>query len=454
MIATTSQPDTNLAAFERIYAHALDRSAAWFRPQREQAFARFAELGLPTAKWEDWRFANIGLIRSTVLAAAAPGTTTPVPETAAVTARDLSPFEIDRLQGPRLVFVNGRYDAGLSHLPDFDDGIQVLPLTAAFHSHSDLLEEHLTRLADYREQPLTALNTALAADGVVVYVQRNKVLAAPIHVIHVTAPTAEPILISPRSLIVVEDGAEATVVEDHVSLRRDVYFTNAVTEVVVGANAKANHYLLQRGSTRAFHVSSLHVHQKRDSRFNSHSVILGGRVVRNNVLAVLDGVGCESLLNGLYVIDGEQTADNHMRVEHAQPQCHSRQFYKGIMSGKSRGVFRGRIVVHPDAQQTNAEQSNQNLLLSDDASANTDPQLEIYADDVRCTHGATIGQLDEDQVFYLMSRGVSEATARAMITHAFAGECLKRMENEAIREMLRCMLNTRLPEAKAMEQSL
>ena len=443
MIVTTGQPDADLAAFERIYAQVSADRPGWFDQQRRRAFARFVELGLPTSKCEDWRSTNITPLRRTQFVA--PGADTPVSE------QDLAPFEIHRLRDFRLVFVHGRYHAGLSRLPDLDCGVEVLTLAQAFTSNRPLLEAHLARQTDSPAQAFTALNTALAEDGLVVVVKRGQTLAAPLRIVQLTPATDQPTLVNVRNLIVAEAGAGATIVEDHLALRRDVSFTNAVTEMVVGENARVSHYLLQRGSTRAFHVSALHVHQQRDSQFAAHCVLLGGRLVRNNVYPVLDGTGCQSLLNGLYVLDGDESADNHMRVDHAQPHCHSQQFYKGIMNGKSRGVFRGRIIVRPDAQKTDAKQSNQNLLLSDDAGAHTDPQLEIYADDVRCTHGATVGRVDENQVFYLMSRGLSEATARAMITHAFAAESLQRMDSEPIREMLRCTLATRLPDAKVRE---
>jgi Fe-S cluster assembly protein SufD len=294
----------------------------------------------------------------------------------------------------------------------------------------------------------------MAEDGVMLHVPRGVAVNKPIHLLNFTMAAEAPLLISPRNLIVVEESASATVVEDYVSPDEKVYLNNAVTEIVVRDNADVTHYLLDRESDLAFNISSLHVHQGRDSRFTSHSMMFGGRIVRNNVHPVLDGDSCYSLLNGLYVIEGEQIADSHMRVEHRALEGDSRQYYKGIMHDQARGVFRGRIVVHPGAQKTDAKQSNQNLLLSERATANTDPQLEIYADDVKCTHGATIGQIDEDQIFYLMARGIPRETARSMIIVAFAGESLGRIEHEPILRLMQSMLLDRLPEANVLNQSL
>jgi Fe-S cluster assembly protein SufD len=451
MIATTDQTDTALTACRRLFDQTVTTGAGWFEQRRRDAFARFSQLGLPTTKCEDWCFTNIAPLRRTDFLAPDTNTT--------VTESDLQPFEIDQLGGIRLVFVNGRYCASLSQFPEGQPpapgsragGVKVITLADAFDSAEPLLKAHLAKLPDIPQQAFTELNTALAHDGVVVHVPANLTVAEPIRIVHLTPPTDQPTLTNLRNLIVAEQGASVTVIEDFVSLRRDVYFTNVVTQVIVGENANVNHYMLQRGSTRAYHVSALHVNQKQDSHFASHSALLGGQIVRNNVYPVLDGSGCESILNGLYVLDGDQIADNHMRVEHAKPHGQSHQFYRGIISGKAKGIFRGRIVVCIDAQKTDAKQSNQNLLLSDDASVNTDPQLEIYADDVKCTHGATVGRINADQVFYLMARGISRATAQAMITHAFAGESLKRMSNEAVRNMLRCSLVTRLPQVDVME---
>ena len=442
---TTQHQAKSLDAFAQ-FGLPDDHSPAWLKSKREAALTHFQEIGLPTSRSEEWRFTNINPIRQRQFQIP----TLPVDPTPS----DIQRFAIEGLKGPRLVFANGRYCPALSDLADVAGDIHIGSLAAAYRSHGHLLEEYLGKQADIRDEPFTALNTALATDGTFIHVRRGCELEHPIHLLYVTTANREPVLTNPRNLVITEAGSSVTVVEDYVTLANDVYLTNAVTEIVVGQGARASHYLLERESERAYRIASLHVRQLRDSRFVSHSILLGGAIVRNHICPVLDGEGCDSLLNGLYVLGGEQVADNHMRVVHAAAHGDSRQIFKGIMKDRSHGVFRGRIVVRPGAQKTDAKQSNQNLLLSNDATANTDPQLEIYADDVKCTHGATIGQIDKDQVFYLRSRGITEKMARAMIVYAFASDSIERMELEPIRRYLRSAVLSHLPEEAVLAQSL
>ena len=359
--------------------------------------------------------------------------------------------DVPKLAAHRLVFVNGRFAPEHSSLDELGQSVLVLPLLEAAGTHGELVEKHLAKHAEMQDHAFTALNTAMSGDGVFVHVPDGAVVDLPIHVLNLTTCPDEPVMTNPRNLIVVGDGASVTVIEDYVCAGDDVYFTNAVTEIVVGKEANVTHYLLERESLRAFNVSSLHIHQSESSNFASHSVLLGGATVRNNVVPVLDGEHCHSLLNGLYLTSGKQHVDNHMRVVHAQPNCDSRQFYRGVLDDASSAVFSGRIVVARDAQKTDAVQSNANLLLTDSARANTHPQLEIYADDVKCTHGATIGELDDNAIFYLRARGISEAEARGMLIHAFAAESFERMHIEPIVELLEAELFSRLPEGEAVK---
>ena len=288
-------------------------------------------------------------------------------------------------------------------------------------------------------------------DGAFVSVRRGTVLEEPIHLLYVSTETPAPVITHPRNLIVAGEDSQVTVVEDYVSLGDGVGFSNAVTEVVVGQNSVLSHYLIERESPQAFNVSTLRVHQGRSSSVTSHSVLLGGALVRNNVHPVLAGEGGDCLINGLFLATGRQHMDNYMKVEHASPHCGSRQFYNGILNGQSHGVFHGRIIVHKDAQKTDAKQTNRNLLLSEDAQIDTKPQLEIYADDVKCTHGATIGQIDEDAIFYLRSRGIPKDSARGLLLFAFAGESLQRMKVEAIRTHLEALVAQWLPQGALLE---
>ncbi len=248
----------------------------------------------------------------------------------------------------------------------------------------------------------------------------------------------------PRNLIVAEDESQVAVVEDYVSLSGGIAFCNTATELIVGESAVVSHYMLEREHTDAFNVSTLRIQQARSANVSTHSILLGGGLVRNNVHPVLAGEGGECLINGLFIGAGRQHLDNYMLVEHTQPHCDSRQFYNGILDERAHGVFHGRIIVHKDAQKTDAKQTNRNLLLSDDAQIDTKPQLEIYADDVKCTHGATIGQMDENALFYLRSRGIDEQGARKLLLLAFANECLDRMKEDAVRTHLRGLINRHL----------
>lgn len=449
-ISIAPQQDIHLGSFERFLergdTQGSEQGPDWFEPTRRQAMDRFTELGLPTRRHEQWRFTDITPIRETVFE--------PAPGYADLSAHDLQAVQITGLDASRLVFVNGRFNAQLSNPGPMPEGVQLMSLAAAMSQHQDLVEPYLGRLADDDDDAFGALNTAMANDGLFLFVPPGASVDQPIHVLHIATPSQQPALTCPRHLIIAGQGAALTVVEDYVATHGGVYLTNAVTEIAVASNADVTHYLIGRDSDDAFNITSLYAHQGRDSRFTSHSVLLGGSIVRNNVRPVLDGENCYSLLNGLYIVGDRQTVDNHMRVDHAKPHGDSRQFYKGIMKGHAKGVFRGRIIVRPDAQKTDAKQSNQNLLLSDDASANTDPQLEIYADDVKCTHGATVGQINEDQVFYLRSRGISHDMARAMIVYAFAGESLERMSDEPTQRFLRSQVLGRLPASGLFAKSL
>jgi len=289
-----------------------------------------------------------------------------------------------------------------------------------------------------KDDAFSALNTAFMQDGLFVFVPRGIILEAPIYALYVSTAAAAPTISHPRNLIVLEESAEASVVEDYVSLDSGgVHFSNVVTELVAGENSTLNHYLLERENDSSFNVSTFRIEQQRDSAVASHTALIGGSLVRNNIHPVLAGEGADCLINGVFMGRGTQHMDNFMMVEHASPHCNSRQFYYGVLDDKSRGVFSGRIIVHKDAQKTDAKQTNRNLLLSDAAQVDTKPQLEIYADDVKCTHGATIGQINKDALFYLRTRGIPEDGARNNLLVAFAGECVDRMPLEPVREFLR-----------------
>jgi Fe-S cluster assembly protein SufD len=427
-----------------------DDGSAWLKPIRDAAYQRFAELGLPTTKDEEWKFTNVAPIARTQFAVPAADT-----ELERLTPQRLAHLCVPNLVGPLMVFVNGQFSSRLSSLSKLPRGLKAMSLAEALQTERELLRLALDRRTLEREDAFTALNTAFIEDGAFIKISANAAIPQSLQILNVaTGRSGPPVMTHPRNVIVAEEGCECTIVEQYVSLEENVHFTNAVTDVLVGRNASVHHYFLEQESGEAYNVSTLRVRQMRDSRFASHTVLLGGKLVRNNVHAILDGEGCDCLINGLYIASDAQHMDNHMRVDHTQPRCESRQFYKGILDDKATGVFSGRIVVHLDAQKTDAKQTNKNLLLSDDAHVDTRPQLEIYADDVKCTHGATIGQLDEQAIFYLRARGLSLDAARSLLIHAFAGESLGRMSIDPIRNYLDRILLSRLPGGELLEHML
>ncbi len=433
-----------LGEYARVEAAGRADGQGWLLPLRHEAVDRFAALGFPTVKDEDWRFTNVAPIAAIAFRPADGGV-------AKVAARALEPFAFAGLTCPRLTFVNGRFAPGLSVLAGLPKGVRVQSLAEALASDRKALEPHLGRYADTSRDAFAALNTALMEDGAYVAIPRGVVLDQPIHLLYVSVPGGEPMATHPRNLILAGEESQATIVEDYVSLAGGVSFSNAVTELVAGEGSVVSHYLIGRESRDAYHVNTLRGQQGRASNLTSHSFLMGGALTRRNIHPVLGGEGGECLINGLFMANGRQHMDNYMRVEHASPRCASRQFYKGILDDQSRGVFHGRIVVHKDAQKTDAKQTNMNLLLSEDAQIDTKPQLEIYADDVKCTHGATVGQIDDDAIFYLRARGIPEASARALLLFAFAGEILQRMKVEPIRRYLEGLVTRWVPQGNLLE---
>lgn len=396
------------------------RAPAWLHDLRRGALARFAEVGFPTTRDEAWRYTDV-----TPIARAA---FRPAPDTIdAFDPAQLAGLELDALPAHRLVFVNGHYAAALSAPGALPPGAVVASLADALTSHPHALAPYLGRLLPRAAHGFAALNTAALGDGVYIGLGRGARLAAPIHLLYLITDAAASTFAQPRNLVVAEDGAAGVLIEHYVALGDAEYFTNALTEVALGANAALEHYRVQEESRHAYHVNGLHVRIGRDARYTGHAVDLGGRLVRNDVTGVLDAEGAACTLNGLYAIGGRSHVDNHTHIDHAKPHGTSREFYKGVLDERARAVFRGRVVVHADAQGSDAQQVNNNLLLSRDAEADTQPQLEIYADDVKCSHGATVGSLDEEQLFYLRSRALDAAAARDLLTYAFARDVLGRI---------------------------
>jgi Fe-S cluster assembly protein SufD len=404
---------------------------AWARALRRTALDRFLTYGFPTTKNEDWHFTSVARIaESDFLTLTAPG--------GDVERGDLTPFGFGQIEWRTLTFVNGRFDPELSDLDGLPAGVRVLSLDRAWREMPELLERHVGKIASFDEpgQAFTALNTAYMVDGAVVHVAKDVTVDRPIHLLFVSDAMAARGVMYPRNLIVVDRNAKATVLETYAAIGDAHYFTNSVTEVAIADGATLSHVKLQRESQRAFHVGTIDVRQGRDSHYISFSFAVGGALARSNVYTVLAGAGGGATLNGLYMLDGDQHMDHQTRIEHAEPNCYSREVYKGVLDGASHGVFNGKVYVRPAAQKTDGKQTNNTLLLSEKAQVDTKPQLEIFADDVKCTHGATIGRLDEMALFYMKSRGVNREFARRLLTYAFAADVIETIEVEAVREGL------------------
>lgn len=433
-----------LAAIE-----AADRAGhaepAWLRAVRRSAAEAFARLGVPTTRHEEWRFTNVAPIATTAFSSA---------RSASIRPADVAPFVVPGTAGPVLVFVNGRYAPELSEPGRATAGLFVTTLAEAVTREPGALEPHLGRRADAASRPFVALNTALLSDGAVVRVAEGAVLDGAVQLVFLTAPgESGPVMASPRALITLGRGSQARVIETFGSIGGGSGFTNAVTEAIVGDGAVLDHYRFQREDASAFHVGHTQFDLGRSAASSSHAFALGARIARHDAVAVLGGEGADCTLNGLYLAGDDRLVDNHTEIDHAAPHGTSHEVYKGILGGRARGVFNGRIRVRPDAQKTDAKQTNKSLLLSDEAQVNTKPQLEILANDVRCTHGATVGQLSQDALFYLRARGIGLDEARNLLVRAFAADVTDRVAFEPVRAELGRLLDRALPAASAAREA-
>jgi Fe-S cluster assembly protein SufD len=421
----------SVASFVEDFRRQPPTGPAWLAPIRRTAIDRFAAAGFPTPRTdEDWHFTSVAPI--------AESSWTPLVHAGGqVHQDDLLPFKFGGSNGSgwiEMVFVNGRFAPDLSTLSGLPARVRVEPL-----GEDEVVRRYLTTLAP-TDVAFTALNTAFMTEGALIHIPANEVVERPIHLLFVTDSEAARGVTYPRTLIVAGRHSRATIVESYVSASDAVYFTNAVTEVDVAEGAHLAHYRMQRESDRAYHVGTTEVRQARDSRYHSFSFATGAALSRINVYDVLAGQGGEATLDGLYLADGTQHIDHQTRIEHVAPNCASREVYKGVLDDAAHGVFNGKVYVHAEAQKTDGKQTNNNLLLSDQAHADTKPQLEIFADDVKCTHGATVGRLDEVALFYLKSRGINADTARTLLTYAFAADVLQRIDDDTVRTGLEALV--------------
>ena len=423
--------------FEARAGTATAESPEWLEGVRREAMERFACTGFPAPRDEEWRFTPIAPIVQ--------GSWRPATGSGKLHRTALEPFLFGHPEWTTLVFVNGGYREALGGPSRLPAGVRVTSLAEALRADGALLHRHLTRHAPMQESPFTALNTAFLREGGVVQVEAGVDLESPIHLLFVTTAEAGGMVAHPRNLVVVDHGARASVIESYVTLAPgQAYWNNPVTEVAVGAGAWVEHTRIQRESERAYHVGLTQVDQQRDSHYRSFSLAMGGALARHNLHVRLNDENVETLMYGLYLTRGEQVADNHTAIYHDQPNCRSWEVYKGILDGHSRGVFNGKVFVRPEAQKTDAKQTNRNLLLSEGARVDTKPQLEIFADDVKCTHGATVGRLDEVARFYARSRGLPAAAADRLLTYAFAAEVVDEVALAPVREELDRLVLERL----------
>ncbi len=446
MTAAKSTTDWYRSRFEAWEKTLNGSSATALHGIRRAAFTRFGELGFPTTRQEEWRFTN------TMPIASAPFQPVLSYDATGVRRDDIEKLLLAGLTASHLVFINGHISREWSSVSRIPRGVRVQSLATALQEDHAGVMKHLTRHARFDDNAFTALNTAFVQDGAFVLLPDNTDLEEPIHLVFIAAGDGAQFVQCPRNLIVTGKNCRLSIVETYHSLRAAACLTNVVSEVIAGENSVIEHDKLQTENASSYHIGTAQVSQDAGSTVVSNAITFGGAIARNSVNVVLDGEGAECTLNGLSVATGKQLIDNHTTIDHAKPRCSSHELYKSILDGSSRGVFSGKIIVRKDAQKTDAKQTNKTLLLSDGATIDTKPQLEIFADDVKCTHGATVGQLEEEQVFYLRSRGIPLEAARDILTFAFASDVVNRVHVQPLREQLDVMLRARLRQGRVAEE--
>ena len=414
----------------REFAGAREGEPSWAERLREGAFARFEELGFPTTDEEDWKYTNVAPLARKAFRPASQGK-------AELESVAVERFVSAEARQSRLVFVNGVYSPAHSSREAIPSQVTVEQLGAALAGErAEVLWEHLGRLSGEGSDAFSALNTAFLDGGVLLLVPKGVVVESPVQLLFLTAPGGEESTSFPRALIVAERDSRLDIIESYAAADDAEYFTDAVVEVFVGEGARVTHYKVQDEADSAYHVASTRAEVSKDGAYDLTTVTLGARLSRHDIEVALTSPGASCRVDGLYIVGDGQHSDTHSLIEHREPDCASRQNYKGILDGKSRAVFNGRVYVHEGARGTDAQQSNKNLLLSADARVDTKPQLEIFNDDVKCAHGATVGQLEEEELFYLLSRGLHPDLARNLLTYGFAEEIVASIKFESIRAQL------------------
>jgi Fe-S cluster assembly protein SufD len=415
--------------------------APWVRALRADAMEIFLDKGFPDMRMEEWKYTDIRTLTRHHF--------TPSPGSADIHESSLETRLLNNEPAHRLVFVDGHFAPELCPFNTLLTGVTITSLAYALDNRPEELEAWLGHNADLYKPGFNALNTAFMSDGAYINLAPDVVLEQPIHLLFIA--TGRPDTVTTlRNIIVAGARSKARILESYIALNDAAYLTNTVTEINTGDSADIEHYKLEQESESAYHMAGIYVKQDRDSRYTSHNIALGGWLVRNDLHVALNDSGADCTLNGLYITRGRQHVDNHTWIDHNKPRTTSNQWYKGVLDGRSRAVFNGRVVVHKDAQKTTAQQSNHNLLLSGNAEVDAKPQLEIYADDVKCAHGCTVGQLDAEALFYLRSRAVDAATARSILVYAFAADVLERIQLRPVRQLLEQELAVRLMDTETL----
>ena len=429
MAQVAKEKNSNFSAYKILAGMREGMDPAWLAALRARAGARFEELDFPTTRNEEWKYTNVAPILKVpyreIFDLDADG----------LTVERIEPFTFVESRHSQMVFIDGIYSKELSDLSGLPHSAVVTSLAGMTEEQSLVASRHLAAYAKYQDDAFTALNTAHIGDGALVYIPDGKIVETPLHLLFIST-SEEASATHPRVLIIAGKGAMATIIESYVSTDDNVYLTNAVTEVFTAEESAITHYRLQEESEKAFHVATTQVHQERESNYVSYAFSLGAEIARHTLNVVLTGEHTDTTIDGLYVVTGKQHVDNHTTMDHSRPNCTSHQLYKGILDGKSRAVFNGKVLVREGALLTDAHQLNKNLLLSKDSSVDTKPQLEIFADDVKCSHGATVGQLEDDELFYLASRGIAPEQARALLTFGFAEDVISKIKLKSVRKQL------------------
>ena len=439
MIVNQDKPEYYKTFFEQFEKRPMNKELDWIRQVRREAMDSFMEKGFPTARMEDWRQTNIAQVIQRNYAGALPEPE--IPED----FNDISPYIFSGTENSRLIFVNGVFSETLSKTDGLPQGVQAENIFSVCRGkNAPHLKPDFFRCNKFKKNSFTSLNTAFFGEGFYLYVPDGTVIESPIHVLYLTLSPEEPVRIHPRNLFIVGKNAQVSIIESYAGVSSIPYFTNAVTTVFVGKNSTVDHYKIQQEAASAYHISDTQIELERNANYTNHNISFGGLLTRNELTAMLDGEGVHCVLNGLYMPKEKQHVDNRTLIVHEKPHSESHELYKGILSDESKGVFRGRILVQKDAQKTDAKQDSKVLLLSGEAEINAMPQLEIYADDVKCSHGATSGYLEDDSIFYLQSRGIPKEKARGLLTYAFACDLTNRIKIDAVRQKIDSLLQESL----------